>query len=156
MFLGNAVTAMQPHPTIIRKKKLKGLQQAHSANFFYVCKLSYDLFASFYQNLYLSQIVSSILSSFQRYGSTITQEFPAISILPPPVFLYFSPIFPSHSHVFLQVIFSPFLCVAFSQESYLLPFALHVQNILICSFGCHLRFHPPFVLSHYINCICSA
>ena len=48
---------------------------------------------------------SSFLNHFQRCGLTITEKSPAVSILPLPVFSYFSPIFLSHFYILSNLVY---------------------------------------------------
>ena len=53
----------------------------------------------------LSSLSSPFLSYFQRYGFTIIEKYPAISIFSLPVFLYFFPIFPFHFYILSNLVY---------------------------------------------------
>ena len=93
------------------------------------------------------KILSSFVSCFQRYGSTITEKSLTISVLPLPVFLYFFPIFPSHFYIISTLVYpsgsgssSRSFSLHFCDQRFLgHPFLLsssYVHNILTCSLAC--------------------
>ena len=59
----------------------------------------------------------------QGYASTTTEKFPAVSILPLPVFLYFSPIFPSHFYILPNLVYSLY-------HLYLNHFGVHSEIVV--------------------------